>query len=123
MAKWVSFGGGKRVFRGMTHIKNGAKNSRTKTRCDTLMLGKKSRSDTYPAIKADEEDMRAEHEATISKVSEKELFYLKSRGFSETEAASLVVAGFFEPLAKILPADYALELNRLIEMEMENAIG
>ena len=122
IAKSVSFGGGKTVFRGMTHIKNGAKNSRAKTRCDTLMLGKKSRSDTYPAIKADEEDVRAEHEATVSKVGEKELFYLQSRGFSETEAASLVVAGFLEPFAKTLPMDYAIELNRLIQMEMENAM-
>src|SRR3990170_99036 len=123
IAKSVSFGGGKTVFRGMTHIKNGAKNSRAKTRCDTLMLGKKSRSDTYPAIKADEEDVRAEHEATVSKVGEKELFYLQSRGFSETEAASLIVAGFLEPFAKTLPMDYAIELNRLIQMEMENSIG
>lgn len=122
ISKSVSFGGGKTVYRGMVQIKAGAKNSRTKTRCDTLLLSKKSISDTFPAIKTDEPDIQAAHEATISRMNEKELFYLQTRGFSETEAASLVVAGFLEPFAKTLPMDYAIELNRLIQMEMENAM-
>lgn len=122
ISKSVSFGGGKTVYRGMVQIKAGAKNAKTKTRCDTLLLGKKSVADTFPAIKTDEQDIQAEHEATISRMNEKELFYLQTRGFSETEAASLVVAGFLEPFAKTLPMDYAIELNRLIQMEMENAL-
>ncbi|OGD32198.1 Fe-S cluster assembly protein SufB [Candidatus Azambacteria bacterium RIFCSPHIGHO2_02_FULL_52_12] len=123
VSKSVAFGGGRTAYRGLAQVVKGAKNAKIKVRCDALILDKQSRSDTYPTMKIEEQDTRIEHEATVSRISEKELFYLKSRGFSETEAASLVVAGFFEPLAKILPADYALELNRLIEMEMENAIG
>ncbi len=122
IAKSVSFGGGRTSYRGLAQVVKGARNARIKVRCDALVLDTKSRSDTYPTIKAEENDALIEHEATVSKISEQELFYLKSRGFSETEASSLVVSGFFEPLAKTLPLDYAIELNRLIQMEMENSI-
>lgn len=120
IAKSVSFGGGRTSYRGLAQTVKGARGARIKVRCDALVLDKKSRSDTYPTIKAEENDTLIEHEATVSNISERELFYLKSRGFSETEAASMVVSGFFEPLAKTLPIDYAIELNRLIQMEMEN---
>ncbi|MBI5913550.1 Fe-S cluster assembly protein SufB [Candidatus Azambacteria bacterium] len=124
IAKSVSFCGGRTSYRGLAQVMKGARDARIKVRCDALVLDKRSRSDTYPTIKAEESDAIIEHEATVSNISEQELFYLKSRGFSETEAASLVVSGFFEPLAKTLPIDYAIELNRLIQMEMEsNAKG
>ena len=123
VSKSVSFSGGKTVFRGMVRIEKGAKNSKTKTRCDSLLFGKDATTETYPAIKTEEQDIQAAHEAAVSKINEKELFYMKTRGLSETEAASLIVAGFLEPFAKTLPMDYAIELNRLIEMEMENSIG
>ncbi|MCR4323235.1 MAG: Fe-S cluster assembly protein SufB [Candidatus Azambacteria bacterium] len=122
VAKSVSFGGGRTSYRGLAQVVKGAHNARIKVRCDALVLDKKSRSDTYPTIKAAENNATIEHEATVSKISEQELFYLRARGFSETEAASLVVSGFFEPLAKTLPIDYAIELNRLIQMEMESSI-
>ena len=121
IAKSVSFGGGRTSYRGLAQVTKGARNARVKVRCDALVLDTRSRSDTYPTIKAEENDALIEHEATVSKISEQEIFYLKSRGFSETEASSLVVSGFFEPLAKTLPLDYAIELNRLIQMEMENS--
>lgn len=123
ISKSVSFGGGRTAYRGLAQVVKGATNAKIKVRCDALILDKKSRSDTYPTMKIEEQDTRVEHEATVSRISEKELFYLQSRGFSETEASSLVIAGFFEPLAKVLPLDYSIELNRLIQMEMENSIG
>jgi len=120
LSKSVSFGGGRASYRGVAQVVKGAHRAKIKVRCDALLCDARSRSDTYPTIKVEEQDARIEHEATVSRISDKELFYLASRGFSETEAASLVVSGFFEPLAKTLPFDYAIELNRLIRMEMEN---
>lgn len=120
VAKSVSFCGGRTSYRGLAQAVKGARGSRIKIRCDALVLDTRSRSDTYPTIKVEESDTMIEHEATVSKISEQELFYLKSRGLSEAEASSLVVSGFFEPLAKTLPIDYAIELNRLIQMEMES---
>lgn len=121
LSKSVSFAGGRATYRGIAQVARGAHGAKIKVRCDALLCDGRSRSDTYPTIKAEEQDARIEHEATVSKISEKELFYLASRGFSNVEAASMVVSGFFEPLAKTLPLDYAIELNRLIQMEMENA--
>lgn len=120
LSKSVSFAGGRAAYRGIAQVARGAHRAKIKVRCDALLCDGISRSDTYPLIKAEEQDARIEHEATVSKISDLELFYLASRGFSDTEAASLVVSGFFEPLAKTLPMDYAIELNRLIQMEMEN---
>lgn len=123
VSKSVSFGGGRTSYRGLAKVIKGAERSRIKTRCDALILDAKSRSDTYPTLTIEEENVRVEHEATVSRIGEKELFYLQSRGLKPTEAASMIVAGFFEPLAKVLPIDYAIELNRLIEMEMEGSVG
>jgi len=123
VSKSVSFGGGRASYRGLTRVVKGAERSRVSVRCDALLLDKNSRSDTYPTIKIDEKNTRAEHEAKVSRLGEKELFYLQSRGLSEIESSSLIVAGFFEPLVKTLPVDYAVEMNRLIKMEMEGGVG
>ena len=123
ISKSVSFGGGRTSYRGLSKVVRGAKNSRLSVRCDALLMDPESRTDTYPTQKIDEEDVRMEHEAKVSKIGEKELFYLRSRGLSEIEAASLIVAGFFEPLVKYLPVDYAVEMNRLIALQMEGAVG
>jgi len=123
VSKSVSFGGGRTSYRGLSRVVRGAKNARLSVRCDALILDPQSRSDTYPTQKIDEQDVRMEHEAKVSKIGEKELFYLRSRGLSEIEASSLIVTGFFEPLMKYLPVDYAVEMNRLIQLEMEGAVG
>ena len=123
LSKSVAFGGGRTSYRGLSRVVRGAKNSRISARCDALILDPASRSDTYPTLKIDEEDVRMEHEAKVSRLGEKEMFYLRSRGLSETAAASLIVTGFFEPLVKYLPIDYAVEMNRLIELQMEGAVG
>ena len=123
VSKSVSFGGGRTSYRGLSRVVRGAKNARLSVRCDALILDPQSRSDTYPTQKIDEQDVRVEHEARVSKLGEKELFYLRSRGLSEVEASSLIVTGFFEPLMKYLPVDYAVEMNRLIQLEMEGAVG
>lgn len=123
VSKSVSFGGGRTSYRGLSQVVRGAKRSRIQVRCDALILDPQSRSDTYPTQKIDEQDVRIEHEAKVSKLGEKELFYLRSRGLSEVEASSLIVTGFFEPLIKYLPVDYAVEMNRLIQLEMEGGVG
>ena len=123
VSKSVSFGGGRTSYRGLSRVVRGAKNSRISVRCDALILDPESRADTYPTQKIDEEQVRVEHEARVSKLGEKELFYLRSRGLSEIEASSLIVTGFFEPLMKYLPVDYAVEMNRLIELQMEGSVG
>jgi Fe-S cluster assembly protein SufB len=91
--------------------------------CDALILDSASRSDTYPYIEINEDDVTIEHEASVSKISEEQLFYLMSRGLSEAEAASMIVTGFIEPLVKELPMEYAVEMNRLIELQMEGSVG
>lgn len=123
VSKSVSFDGGVTNYRGLVKVIPGAKNSRVSVRCDALLLDRESVSQTYPTMNVMEEDVRVEHEATVSRLGAKELFYLKSRGFSENDAVSLLIAGFMEPFAKQLPGDYAIELNRLIEMEMEGSVG
>ena len=123
VAKSVSFGGGRTSYRGLVRVVRGAKNAKLSVRCDALLLDPQSRSDTYPTMKIDEQETHVEHEARVSKMGEKELFYLRSRGLSEIDAASLVISGFFEPLNKYLPVDYAVEMNRLIKLEMEGSVG
>lgn len=123
VAKSVSFGGGRTSYRGLARVVRGAKNAKLSVRCDALLMDPASRSDTYPTMKIDEQQSHVEHEAKISRIGEKELFYLRSRGLSEIDAASLIVGGFFEPLVKYLPVDYAVEMNRLIKMEMEGSVG
>ena len=123
LSKSVSFGTGRTSYRGLSKVVRGARGVRMSVRCDALLMDPQSRADTYPTLKVDEKDTRVEHEATVSKIGEKELFYLRSRGLTEIGASSLIVSGFFEPLVKTLPMDYAVEMNRLIELQMEGSVG
>jgi Fe-S cluster assembly protein SufB len=120
ISKSISWGGGRASYRGVVMINPGAKGSRSKVVCDALILDKKSRSDTYPENKVFESDSILEHEATVSKIGEEQLFYLTSRGFEEHEAETMIINGFVEPIVKELPMEYAVELNRLIGLQMKN---
>jgi len=122
-SKSISKGNGRASYRGLLKVHKGATNSRSNVVCDALLLNKESRSDTYPYIEIDEEDVSIGHEASVSKVGEEQLFYLKSRGLSEEEATTMVVSGFIEPLVKELPMEYAVEMNRLIQLQMEGSVG
>ncbi len=122
-SKSISKGGGRASFRGLLKVYRGAKGVKSNTVCDALLLDPQSRSDTYPYIEIDEDDITIGHEASVSKVGEEQLFYLMSRGLSEEEATTMVVSGFIEPLVKELPMEYAVEMNRLIQLQMEGSIG
>lgn len=122
-SKSVSMGGGRASYRGMLKIINGAYGSKSFVRCDALLLDELSRSDTYPVNIVNEEDVTLGHEASVSKIGEQQLFYLMSRGLSEAMATSLIVNGFIEPIVRELPLEYAVELNRLINLSMEGAVG
>jgi Fe-S cluster assembly protein SufB len=122
-SKSISKGGGRTSYRGLLKVYKGATNIKSNVVCDALLLDPKSRSDTYPYIEIDEEDVNIGHEASVSKVGEEQLFYLMSRGLSEEEATTMVVSGFIEPLVKELPMEYAVEMNRLIQLQMEGSIG
>jgi FeS assembly protein SufB len=123
VSKSVARGGGRTSYRGLVQVNKGAHGSRSNVKCDALLVDTVSRSDTYPYVDIREDDVTMGHEATVSKVSENQLFYLMSRGLTEDEAMAMVVRGFVEPIAKELPMEYALELNRLIELQMEGAVG
>ncbi|WP_408611293.1 Fe-S cluster assembly protein SufB [Lolliginicoccus lacisalsi] len=123
ISKSVARGGGRASYRGLVQVAKGAYGSRSTVKCDALLVDTISRSDTYPYVDIREDDVTMGHEATVSKVSEDQLFYLMSRGLDEDEAMALIVRGFVEPIAKELPMEYALELNRLIELQMEGAVG
>jgi Fe-S cluster assembly protein SufB len=123
VSKSVARGGGRASYRGLVQVNKGAHGSRSSVKCDALLVDTVSRSDTYPYVDIREDDVTMGHEATVSKVSENQLFYLMSRGLTEDEAMAMVVRGFVEPIAKELPMEYALELNRLIELQMEGAVG
>ena len=123
VSKSVARGGGRTSYRGLVQIMEGATNSRSTVRCDALLVDTISRSDTYPYVDVREDDVQMGHEATVSKVSAEQLFYLQSRGMTEEEAMAMIVRGFVEPIARELPMEYALELNRLIELQMEGAVG
>ncbi|APE35677.1 Fe-S cluster assembly protein SufB [Nocardia mangyaensis] len=123
VSKSVARGGGRASYRGLVQINKGAHGSKSTVKCDALLVDTISRSDTYPYVDIREDDVTMGHEATVSKVSEDQLFYLMSRGLTEDEAMAMVVRGFVEPIAKELPMEYALELNRLIELQMEGAVG
>jgi Fe-S cluster assembly protein SufB len=123
VSKSVARGGGRASYRGLVQVNKGAHGSRSSVKCDALLVDTISRSDTYPYVDIREDDVTMGHEATVSKVSEDQLFYLMSRGLTEDEAMAMVVRGFVEPIAKELPMEYALELNRLIELQMEGAVG
>ena len=122
-SKSISKDGGRAAYRGLLKVAKGAEHSKAFVRCDALLLDEKSRSDTYPSIEIDEERVDIGHEATVSKVSDEQLFYLQSRGLSETEAKTMIVNGFFEAFTKELPMEYAVELNRLLALQMEGSIG
>jgi Fe-S cluster assembly protein SufB len=122
-SKSISQGTGRASYRGLLKIHENAHGSRSNVVCDALLLDEDSRSDTYPYIEIDEDDVSVGHEASVSKVGEQQLFYLMSRGLSEEEAITMVVSGFIEPLVKELPMEYAVEMNRLIQLQMEGSIG
>ncbi len=122
-SKSISKGGGRTTYRGLLKVAPGAVRSKSKVVCDALILDEQSATDTFPYIEIEEDDVDIGHEATVSRVSEEQLFYLQSRGIDEAHAASMVVSGFIEPIVKELPMEYALEMNRLIELEMEGSVG
>jgi Fe-S cluster assembly protein SufB len=123
ISKSVARGGGRTSYRGLVQVQPGSHHSASTVKCDALLIDTVSRSDTYPYVDVREDDVAMGHEATVSKVSEDQLFYLMSRGLTEDEAMAMIVRGFIEPIARELPMEYALELNRLIEMQMEGAVG
>jgi Fe-S cluster assembly protein SufB len=123
VSKSVARGGGRTSYRGLVQILEGATNAKSSVKCDALLVDDISRSDTYPYVDVREDDVSMGHEATVSKISVDQLFYLQSRGMTEDEAMAMIVRGFIEPIARELPMEYALELNRLIELQMEGAVG
>jgi len=123
ISKSISKNGGRASYRGLVKVERGAKRARSNVVCDALILDAKSRSDTYPYIEVDEQNVQLGHEASVSRISEEQLFYLQSRGLSEAEASTMIVSGFIEPLVKELPMEYAVEMNRLIELQMEGSVG
>jgi Fe-S cluster assembly protein SufB len=123
ISKSIARGGGRTSYRGLVQVNEGSEHSRSTVKCDALLVDTISRSDTYPYVDIREDDVSMGHEATVSKVSDDQLFYLMSRGLTEDEAMAMIVRGFIEPIAKELPMEYALELNRLIELQMEGAVG
>ena len=122
-SKSISKNGGRAGYRGLLEVAKGATGAKSKVVCDALILDEKSRSDTYPYMRIDEDNVDIGHEATVSKIGEEQLFYLMSRGLSEAEASALIVSGFVEPITKELPLEYAVEMNRLIQLQMEGSVG
>src|SRR5947199_6363202 len=122
-SKSISKDGGRSTYRGLVKVTNGAVGSKSKVVCDALILDEESRSDTYPYIQVDENDVELGHEATVSKIGEEQLFYLMSRGLSEAEASAMIVSGFVEQITKELPLEDAVEMNRLIQLQMEGSVG
>src|SRR3954465_8979430 len=122
-SKSISKDGGRSSYRGLLQVNKGSVGARSKVVCDALIIDDESRTDTYPYINIDENDVEIGHEATVSKIGEEQLFYLMSRGLSEEEASAMIVSGFVEPITKELPLEYAVELNRLIQLQMEGSVG
>ena len=122
-SKSVSRGNGRSTYRGLLRVRKGATNVKSTVRCDALLMDETSRTETYPYMEINQEDATVTHEATVGKIGDEQIFYLMSRGFSEEEALSLIVNGFMEPFTKELPMEYAVELNRLIRLEMDNSVG
>lgn len=123
ISKSVSKDGGRTSYRGLVRVEHGARGARCNVVCDALILDPMSRSDTYPYIEIAEQDVSVGHEASVSRIGEEQLFYLMSRGLTESEARTMIVNGFIEPLVKELPMEYAVELNRLIQLQMEGSVG
>jgi Fe-S cluster assembly protein SufB len=122
-SKSVSKDGGRTSYRGLLHVAKGAKGVKATVRCDALLIDEKSKTDTYPYVEILEDDATVTHEATVGKISEDQIFYLMSRGIPENEALNMIVLGFFEPFIKELPMEYAVEMNRLLRLEMTGAVG
>jgi len=122
-SKSISKDGGRAGYRGLLQVVKGATNAKSKVVCDALILDEDSRSDTYPYIQIDDNEVDVGHEATVSKIGDEQLFYLMSRGLSQPEASAMIVAGFVEPIVKELPLEYAIEMNRLIQIQMEGSVG
>ena len=122
-SKSISVDGGITSYRGLLDIKKGAKDSRTSVQCDALIIGKNSKTNTFPYMKVKENKVDIAHEATVGKISEDQIFYLMSRGLSQQQATNMIVSGFIEPVVKELTLEYAVELNRLIQLEMEGSVG
>jgi Fe-S cluster assembly protein SufB len=123
ISKSISKNGGRSSYRGLVKVEKGAKNAKCNVVCDALILDPSSRSDTYPYIEISEQDVSVGHEASVSRIGEEQLFYLMSRGLTESEASTMIVNGFIEPLVKELPMEYAVEMNRLIQLQMEGSVG
>ena len=123
VSKSISKDGGRASYRGLLRVAKGAHHSKSNVVCDALLLDERSRSDTYPYIEIEEDNVSVGHEASVSKIGEEQLFYLQSRGIGVDEAAAMIVGGFIEPLVKELPMEYAVEMNRLIQLQMEGSIG
>jgi Fe-S cluster assembly protein SufB len=122
-SKSISRGAGRASYRGLVKVRKGAHGCKTSVQCDALLIGEGARTDTYPTMEVAEDDTRVEHEARVSRLGDEQLFYLRSRGLSEEKARLMIVNGFIEPFVKELPMEYAVELNRLVELEMEDAVG
>ena len=122
-SKSISKSGGRASYRGLVKVLPAAGHSRSKVVCDALLLDADARTDTYPTMEIDADSVDIGHEATVSKIGSEQLFYLRSRGLTEEEATTMVVSGFIEPLVKELPMEYAIEMNRLIQMQMSGAVG
>jgi Fe-S cluster assembly protein SufB len=123
VSKSISKGTGRSSYRGLVQIHDGAVGARSNVECDALLLDDTAKTDTYPYIEINEKTAHVGHEATVSKLDDEQIFYLMSRGLAEDEAMALIVRGFLDPVAKELPLEYAVELNRLIELEMEGSVG
>jgi Fe-S cluster assembly protein SufB len=123
LSKSISKDGGRASYRGLLKVYPGAENAKSNVRCDALLMDEESRTDTYPYIEIEEERVNIGHEATVSKVGDEQIFYLMSRGISEDDAITMIVNGFIEPIVKELPMEYALELNRLIALQLEGSVG
>jgi Fe-S cluster assembly protein SufB len=123
VSKSISRGGGRASYRGLCKVQKGARKVKSNVVCDALILDPQSRSDTYPYIEVEEQDASIGHEASVSRIGEEQLFYLMSRGLTEAEASTMIVSGFIEPLVKELPMEYAVEMNRLIQLQMEGSVG
>jgi Fe-S cluster assembly protein SufB len=123
ISKSISKGQGRSSYRGLVKVNRKARNCRTNVECDALLIGEQARSDTFPTMEIAREDVNVEHEARVSKVAEEQLFYLQSRGLDPDQARLMIVNGFIEPFVRELPMEYAVELNRLIELEMEGSVG
>jgi Fe-S cluster assembly protein SufB len=123
VSKSTSKSGGRASYRGLVKVERGAKKAKSSVVCDALILDPRSRSDTYPYIELEEQDVTVGHEASVSRIGEEQLFYLTSRGLTEAEASTMIVSGFIEPLIRELPMEYAVEMNRLIQLQMEGTVG